>query len=191
MTYQKRINKQPRTKSPRFSRSSNKKSKYRQKTYVFIDATNIIYGATGCNFRVDFRKLFKYLKERFESERVFYYGGVDKENKKQLNFYHKLQSLGFELRLVPVKIFSNGKKKADVDSRMTFELMLYLDKYDRLVVLTGDGDFFWVLEYLKTKKEKLWILSFPKQTAKELKILAGPDFANLENIKERIKWTKK
>jgi uncharacterized LabA/DUF88 family protein len=165
--------------------------KHKRRTYVFIDATNIIYGATGCSFRVDFRKLIKYLRERFESNKVYYYGGIDKENIKQLNFYNKLRSLGFELRLVPVKVFSNGKKKADVDSRMTFEMMLYFNMYDRLVVLTGDGDFYWVLEYLKKEKEKLWILSFPKQSAKELKILAGADFANLENIKERIKWTKK
>lgn len=165
--------------------------KYPGKTYVFIDATNIIYGATGCNFRVDFRKLIKYLGERFESKKVLYYGGIDKENIKQLDFYNKLKSLGFNLRLVPVKVFSNGKKKADVDSRMTFEMMFYFNKYDRLVVLTGDGDFFWVLEYFKKEKEKLWILSFPKQTAKELKLLAGADFANLENIKDRIKWTKK
>lgn len=169
----------------------NSKLKHPGRTYVFIDATNIIYGATGCNFHVDFQKLIKYLKERFNSQKVFYYGGVDKENEKQQGFYHKLKSLGFELRLVPVKVFSNGKKKADVDSRMTFELMLYLNEYNRLVVLTGDGDFFWVLEFLKKVKEKLWLLSFPKQTAKELKILAAADFANLENIKDRIKWTKK
>lgn len=172
-------------------KQQNKKAKIKVKTYTFIDATNIIYGTKGCNFYVDFQKLLKYLKERFESQKVFYYAGFDKEDLKQQNFYHKLKSLGFELRLVPVKRFSNGKKKADIDSRMTFELMLYLKEYSKVVVLTGDGDFFWVLEYLKKEKEKLWILSFPKQTAKELKTLAGPDFANLENIKKKIKWTKK
>ena len=131
------------------------------------------------------------MKERFNSEKILYYGGFDKDNEKQQNFYRKLRLFGYDLRLVPVKVFQNGRKKADVDSRMTFELMLYYKKYERVVVLTGDGDFYWALEYLKSKKEKLWILSFPKQTAKELKLLAGPDFANLENIKERIKWTKK
>jgi hypothetical protein len=50
--------------------------------FVFIDATNIIYGATKCGFKVDFKKLIAYLTERFSASRIYYYAGVDKENKK-------------------------------------------------------------------------------------------------------------
>ena len=56
-------------------------------THVFIDATNIIYGASRLGWKVDFKKLFKYLKERYQAVKIFYFAGVDDENKKQLKFY--------------------------------------------------------------------------------------------------------
>lgn len=160
-------------------------------TYAFIDASNIIYGAAKHGWRMDFAKLSKYLKNRFEVKRVLYYAGVDHTNIKQLKFYEKLQHFNIELRLVPVKTFSDGRKKADVDARMTFEMMRYFSEFDRAVVLTGDGDYYWVLEYLIEQKKRLWLLSFPKITARELKKLIGSNFANLDNLKEQLREHKK
>jgi len=71
--------------------------KFRKKTYAFIDATNIIYGAQDNGWKMDFKKLIKYLKERFNVQKVFYHAGVDQENKKQLKFYEKLQEFGYLL----------------------------------------------------------------------------------------------
>lgn len=93
-------------------RKINKK----QITFAFIDASNIIYGAAGHGWKMDFEKLFIYLKTRFNTVKTFYYAGFDKDNLKQLRFYEKLQELGYILRLVPVKVFRDGKKKADIDS---------------------------------------------------------------------------
>ena len=124
------------------------------KTYAFIDASNIIYGSADAGWKMDYKKLRKYFQEKYGVKKIFYYAGLDAENKKQLRFYEKLQEFGYILRLVPVKVFRNGKKKADVDSRMTFEMMLYFNEYDRVIVMTGDGDFYWILEHLlKTKQQ--------------------------------------
>jgi len=38
------------------------------KTYAFIDASNIIYGTRDEGWKVDFKKLFVYLKERHTSK---------------------------------------------------------------------------------------------------------------------------
>lgn len=160
------------------------------KTFAFIDATNLIYGASREGWKMDFEKLLHYLKTRFGASRVFYYAGLDSENKKQLRFYEKLQEFGYHLRLVPVKIFRDGTKKADVDSRMTFEMMRYLPSYERVVVMTGDGDFYWVLEYVLKMKGKLWIMSFPHRTARELKELIKGDFANLNNLRHSLKMNE-
>ena len=158
----------------------------RKTTYVFIDATNIIYGATRLGWKVDFQKLHKYLRERFNAEKILYYAGVDDENKKQLRFYEKLQEFGYLLRLIPVKRFSDGSKKADVDSRMTFEMMLYFKEYKRAIVMTGDGDFYWVLEYIRDKKDKLTIIAFSRSTARELKHLVKSDFTDFNLLKNFV-----
>lgn len=168
------------------TKKSNKKKQLT--TYVFIDASNIIYGCKSQGWKMDFKKLIKYLKERYEAKKVFYLAGLDPENKKQLGFYEKLQEFGYKLRMVPLKTFGDGSKKGDVDSRMTFEIMQHYDKYDRAVVLTGDGDYFWVLNHLKENDKKIKILSFPERTAKELKQLVGANFANLGNLRHKLEF---
>jgi uncharacterized LabA/DUF88 family protein len=167
-----------------------KKLPNKKQTYAFIDATNIIYSASRLGWKVDFKKLAKYLKERYGVKRILYYAGVDTKNLKQMRFYEKLQEFGFELRLIPVKTFSDGKKKADVDSRMTFEMMLYLEKYDNLVVFTGDGDYYWVLEYLKNIKN-IKLFGCGRSIAKELKQLLGGNVTDMDSIKKLVSFSQK
>lgn len=160
------------------------------KTFAFIDASNLIYGARGYGWSIDFLKFHQYLSTRFSVVRFLYFAGLDKDNEKQVKFYKFLQRIGYELYLVPVKTFSSGKKKADVDSRMTFEMMRLFPNYTSALIFTGDGDFYWIIEYLlNTASVKL--ISFPKQTAKELKQLLGSNFSNLDNWKTMLKMEKK
>lgn len=166
----------------------NKKQNKKPITYVFIDATNIIYGASDHKWKMDFKKLFKYLKTKYNAKKVFYYAGVDDQNKKQLGFYEKLQEFGYLLRLVPVKRFLDGTVKADVDSRMTFEIMKYYDTYTQAVVMTGDGDFYWVLEYLLENHKKLNLLAFNTSTARELKQLVKGKFTALNRLKNKLEF---
>jgi len=162
--------------------------KSKRATYVFIDASNIIYGCSNQGWKMDFQKLIKYLKERFEAKKVFYFAGLDPENKKQLGFYEKLQEFGYILRLVPLKTFSDGSRKGDVDSRMTFEIMRHFKNYDQVIVLTGDGDYYWVLEYLLEQGKNLKVLSFRKRTAREIKRLTGEDFTDLSRLRKMLEF---
>ena len=158
--------------------------------YVFIDASNIIYGAGKEGWKVDFGKLAKYLCERYKVRKIFYYAGLDEENKKQLKFYEKLQKFGYLLKLVPVKRFSDGSKKADVDSRMTFELMKYFKEYDEAIVMSGDGDFYWVLEYLLKEGKGLKVISEKRSSAKEIRSLVGGNFIPLKSLRHIIERKK-
>lgn len=160
-------------------------------TYAFVDASNIIYGASKYGWKMDFEKLSKYLRERYQVTRILYYAGVDTENLKQLKFYETLQRFGIELRLVPVKTFSDGKKKADIDSKMTFEMMLYFKEYDSTIIMSGDGDYYWVLEYLMQQKKEVRLLSHSKTTAKELKKLFAGRFTDLNLIRKIIEFKEK
>src|SRR3989344_6061498 len=48
------------------------------KTYAFIDASNLFYGGKkSLDWSVDFEKLYKYLQDRFQVSRVYYFGGVE------------------------------------------------------------------------------------------------------------------
>ena len=163
-------------------------------TYAFVDAANIIYrDAEPSPWKIDLKKLIKYLRERFIASRVLYFGGVDHQNRTQIDLYRKLESWGYELHLNSVKRFVNqqGKwyLKADVDSRMTFEMMRLLPEYDRAVVLTGDGDFFWVLQCMRYSKD-VFLLASHRKTASELKRLFQHKCISLEDAREWLEYDR-
>ena len=54
-------------------------------TYAFVDSANIVYRDTDRDpWKIDLRTLITYLRERFDVSRIFFYGGIDNENKVQV-----------------------------------------------------------------------------------------------------------
>lgn len=162
------------------------------KTYAFIDAANIIYGTRDEGWKVDFRKLYKYLKERFKCKKIYYFAGVEDRNPKQQRFYKLLQRIGYDLFLKQVKIYTqpDGSKvrKANCDVDLTFYAMRDLEKYDRVIFLSGDGDFEILLKhYIKVKKEVL-VFANSRRTAKEIKILKGIQFNDLLSLRSVLEY---
>lgn len=48
------------------------------KTFVFIDASNLFYGGEkSLGWKIDYRKLLRYLKEKYKVSRILYFGGVE------------------------------------------------------------------------------------------------------------------
>ena len=51
------------------------------KTYVFVDASNLFYGGEkSLGWKIDYKKLLDYLKDKYEASRIFYFGGVEIHN---------------------------------------------------------------------------------------------------------------
>lgn len=204
------------------------------KTFVFIDASNLFYGGEkSLGWRIDYQKLFQYLKEKYDASDVFYFGGVEihdfkhdyqgnetiplkdlerhllqllkNENKRlteaqilligkhiqRVRFYLKLKQFGYNLFLKPVKLYEqedgSTKRKANCDVDLAFHLMKEKDNFDRIIVLSGDGDFLPVLKYLKENKKEIIILGRANRTAKEIKQFSGGDFRDFEYLKNALK----
>ena len=106
-------------------------------------------------------------------------------------FYLRLSKFGYKLFLKPVKLYDQGdgttRRKANCDVDMTFHLMKEKDNFDRVVVLSGDGDFLPVLKYLKGEEKEVVILSRGERTAKEIRQFAGANFRDFEYLRERLK----
>ena len=202
-------------------------------SYVFIDAANIFYGGVkSLHWKIDFAKLFQYLKNQYNATKVFYYSGIDTgsyvpessdtidldelikslesfkkddstkpeditDNENFLSrakFYQELQTLGYELRLKPVKTFTDGEKKvkkANCDVDLTFDLMRFMSQYTTAVILSGDGDFFPILNYLKKKHKKIKVLARAERTAKEIRKLAADELIDFGSLKLELRSDKK
>lgn len=109
----------------------------------------------------------------------------------RIKFYLKLESFGYELYLKPVKLYHENdeitKRKANCDVDMTFYLMKEMDNFDRVVVLSGDGDFLPVLKHLREHKKEVVILARGPRTAREIRQFAGSNFRDFEYLKYMLK----
>jgi len=113
----------------------------------------------------------------------------------RVRFYLKLEQFGYELHLKPVKLYEQDdgttKRKANCDVDMTFYLMKEKDNFDKVVILSGDGDFLPVLKYLKNQGKEIIILARGPRTAKEIRQFAGGNFRDFEYLKYLLKMEEK
>lgn len=165
------------------------------KTIAFIDASNIIYGTRDEGWKVDFKKLFKYLSERYECNTIYYFGGIDEHNYKQEKFYEILRSIGYNLILRKVKIFKQQSgstiRKANCDVDLTFYAMKVQNKFEQMILLSGDGDFDILVKYFLDEGKRVIVIANARRTAKELKTLNGIQFNDMRVLKSVIEKVKK
>lgn len=111
---------------------------------------------------------------------------------KQVYFYQKLAKFGYQLVLKPVKMYEdeegNQKRKANCDVEMAFYLMRDRDAFERIVFLSGDGDFLPVLKHLReVDKKEVLVLARGQRTAKEIKRFVGDKFMDFtHNLRSRL-----
>ena len=112
----------------------------------------------------------------------------------QAKFYRKLESFGYKLFLKPVKRYDNGKfniplRKANCDVDLTVEAMANIESFDRVLVLSGDGDFLPLYKCLEKNKKGVYVLSRTSRTAREVKRHLGSKFIEICKLKNLIEFT--
>lgn len=113
----------------------------------------------------------------------------------RVKFYIRLEAFGYKLFLKPVKLYEQEdgttKRKANCDVDMAFHLMKEKDEFDRVIVLSGDGDFLPVLKYLKQTGKQVLIFSRGQRTAKEIRQFAGDKFLDFTRLKHKLSFQDK
>ncbi|HSV94978.1 MAG TPA: NYN domain-containing protein [Spirochaetia bacterium] len=145
--------------------------------------------------RIDLNDLVKYFegklleKDKTEADIVL----LEKQLERA-KFYLELKKYGYNLRIKPTKVFTSAEgtttTKANCDVDLTFDMMRFMSQYNEVVVLSGDGDFAPILEYLKNKKKKIRVLARIERTAREMRELTGDDFVDFKSIRKEIEAEK-
>jgi uncharacterized LabA/DUF88 family protein len=76
--------------------------------------------------------------------------------------YTSLQKDGYELVFKPTLILPDGKAKGNVDAELVLHAMIEYQNYDKALIITGDGDFYCLIDYL-LKENKLLNLMAPNK----------------------------
>ena len=110
---------------------------------------------------------------------------------KRIRFYIKLEKFGYKLLLKPVKNYmeedGSTRRKANCDVDMAFCLMRDRNTFDRVIILSGDGDFLPVLKFLRENKKEVLLLARAPRTAKEIRKFAGDKFMDFTYLREQLK----
>lgn len=108
---------------------------------------------------MDFRKLRIYLREKYSVKTAYLFIGYLSENK---NLYSSLQKYGYLLVFKPVMKDDKGEPKGNVDADLVLQTMIDYNEYHKAIIVTSDGDFYSLVEYLY-KNRKLGIVLSPNR----------------------------
>lgn len=149
-----------------------------QRVGVFIDTQNLYHSARNLyKARVNFGAVLKEAVSGRKLVRAVAYV-ITTEAGDEKNFFEALGKLGIETKTKDLQIFAGGTKKADWDVGLAVDAIKMSPRLDSVVIVSGDGDFIPLVEYLQTIGVQVEVVSFGKSTSGKLRE-AVDDFVDL------------
>ena len=129
------------------------------KVFAFIDSQNLHMSTKVDGWRIDYRKLRLYLKNKYNVERAYLFIGYVDGNE---SMYRQLQEAGYVLIFKPtMPIKKQGKVtvKGNVDAELVLHASaITFNQYDKAVIISNDGDFACLVEFLVEKNKLLKLI---------------------------------
>lgn len=118
------------------------------KVNVYIDGNNLYRSAKELGFDIDYKKFRGWLRQKYNTTNVYLFIGLVPE---RVKFYKHLQECGFIL-IFKQTISVEGKVKGNCDAELVLNATsdFYTKAFDKCLLVTGDGDFGCLVEFLST-----------------------------------------
>lgn len=134
-----------------------------ENNYAFIDGQNLYMSVMSADepWRIDLARFRIYLKQKYKVEKAYYFLGFVQE--KYQDLYDEIQEAGFILKFKEHNPAMLGVKKGNVDTDIVFHIMKTLyrkENFDKIVLVSGDGDYKLLVEFL-IEEEKFEKILFP------------------------------
>ncbi|KYC45303.1 MAG: NYN domain protein [Candidatus Methanofastidiosum methylothiophilum] len=164
--------------------------KIKDVVYAFIDANNLhIETSKNAGWFVDYKKLRKWLSEKFNVSKAYMFIGKVKGNE---TLYSSLEQNGFILMFKPTIPDNRGKIKGNVDADLVLKAMIEFPNYDKAIIITNDGDYYSLVRYLKEKGKLQYVISpYVENLSVLLKREAGKQILLLEQARSILEYIKK
>lgn len=145
--------------------------------YAFIDSQNLNLGTQKMGWKMDWKKFREWLKSEYNVEKAFMFIGYMPDFEK---LYDQLYSQGFLVVLKPtlemfhteeaesLKVNDKSETKQDkdkpavkgnIDADLVLHVMKELNNYDKAIIVSGDGDFYTLVEYLDQRGKLLHLMT--------------------------------
>lgn len=139
-----------------------------QRVAVFIDTQNLYHSARNLyKARVNFAQVLKDAVAGRKLVRAIAYV-ITSESGDENAFFEALTKMGIETKTKDLQIFAGGHKKADWDVGLAVDAIKMAPRLDAVIIVSGDGDFVPLVEYLQTTTQ-VEAVSFGKSTSAKLR----------------------
>jgi uncharacterized LabA/DUF88 family protein len=150
-----------------------------QRVEVLIDIQNLYHSAKNLyQAKVNYQEILKHAIAGRKFIRAFGYV-VRTKTGEEKPFFEALEKLGIETRVRDLQEFYGGAKKADWDVGIVIDAIRTSPGLDVIVLVSGDGDFIALVEYLKNQGKRVEVMAFGKTTSSRLKEIAD-EFIDLD-----------
>lgn len=182
-------------------------------TYAFIDSQNLNLGTQRMGWKLDWRKFRQFLADKYGVTSAYMFIGYMSENEALYEYMHEL---GFLVVLKPTvdvtaqidkdkesftspdaatsdkpKDKADDKDKPTIKGNVDAELVLYamkeLPNYSQAIIVSGDGDFFSLAEYLEEQGKLANILTPNWQYSSLLKPFE-PKIVRLDQLRKQLAY---
>lgn len=156
--------------------------------FAFIDSQNVNLSIRYQNWTLDWKKYRKYLYDKYGITKAFLFIGFVPQNQ---SLYSNLQQDGYILIFKPTLTLPSGKVKGNVDAELVLHTMIEFKNYDKALIVTGDGDFYCLVEHLIKKKKLLKLMIPDKNHFSSLFRKLMPHIVFMNNLKNKLGYKKK
>jgi len=152
--------------------------------YAFVDSQNVYLSVRSQGWDIDWKRFRVYLKEHYSVTKAYLFIGYIEGNNK---IYVSLQDAGFICIWKPVLKYKDGTIKGNVDAELVLHTMIQLKNFDKAVIITGDGDFYCLVQYL-LEQNKLQTVLVPNRHKYSalLKKFAKKSISFMDDLRNKI-----
>ena len=167
--------------------------KTKSAVYAYIDGQNLYAGLINSklHWQLDIFKFYRYLKDKFNIYKAFYYVGVKLPQHKVL--YRRIHNAGFIVKFRAHNSKSKSYKKGNVDVDIVYDICttFYKKSNIKFVLVTQDGDYIRLVNSL-VKSNRLVQIIFPnaEKASKLYKHLPTKYWMNLTTPELKAKLGK-
>jgi len=158
-----------------------------QRVGVFVDVQNMYYSAKNLykGAKVNFGQVLAAAVSGRQLVRAMAYV-IRAEVGEEQAFYEALEKQGYEVKAKDLQVFPGGAKKGDWDVGLGVDTIRAADKLDAIVLVTGDGDYTPLVDYLQNNKGcRVEVIAFGRTCSGKL-IEEADDFLDLEKDSKKF-----
>jgi uncharacterized LabA/DUF88 family protein len=122
----------------------------KENNFAFIDSQNVYLSVKNQGWKIDFAKFRKYLKEKHGVALAYLFVGYVEENQQM---YKQLKKDGYVLIFKPTLVYRDRFRKGNCDAELVLHTMIEYFRYNKAILVSGDGDFYCLAKYLRDNKK--------------------------------------